>query len=132
MIPKESVLRVPRPTDRLDELARMYVDGLGFNVLLEVHNHAGFDGVILGHPGHPYHLEFTHHRGTVVGGAPTRDNLLVFYVPHPETWALCCSTMTEAGFKEVVSYNEYWDRLGKTFEDVDGYRVVIQNDTWNA
>ncbi len=35
--------------------------------------------------------------------------------------------MQEAGFSLVPSYNPYWDRTGKTFEDIDGYRVVLQN-----
>jgi hypothetical protein len=30
----------------------------------------------------------------------------------------------------VPSANPYWDRKGRTFEDVDGYRVVLQNDVW--
>jgi prolyl oligopeptidase len=109
----------------------MYVMGLGFEVLSEFCDHEGFDGVILGHPKHPYHLEFTHHNGTIVGGAPTKDNLIIFYVPDRESWLRCCSRMIAAGFKEVISYNEFWDRVGKTFEDVDNYRVVIQNGTWS-
>ena len=24
----------------------------------------------------------------------------------------------------------YWDRCGRTFEDLDGYRVVLQNAAW--
>lgn len=28
------------------------------------------------------------------------------------------------------SFNPYWDRLGVTFEDPDGYRVVLQRDAW--
>ncbi|WP_420360213.1 hypothetical protein [Agrobacterium vitis] len=30
----------------------------------------------------------------------------------------------------ITSYNPYWDNLGKTFEDPDGYRVVLQNSAW--
>jgi hypothetical protein len=35
--------------------------------------------------------------------------------------------MTEAGFRQVASFNPYWDRRGRTYEDHDGYRVVLQN-----
>jgi hypothetical protein len=35
-----------------------------------------------------------------------------------------------AGFVEVPSYNPYWDRQGRTFEDLDGYRVVLQRAAW--
>ena len=43
-------LRVARPTDDLDAVVRFYRDGLGFDVLSEFRDHAGFDGVMLGHP----------------------------------------------------------------------------------
>ena len=130
MIPKGSVLRIARPTDNLRQLARMYVDGLGFTILSEFSGHNGFDGVILGHAHQPYHLEFTQHRGTTAGGAPTQDNLLVFYVPDRADWNKCCTALAAAGFTEVPAYNDYWNERGKTFEDVDRYRVVIENDSW--
>ena len=40
--------------------------------------------------------------------------------------------MAAAGFRPVASYNPYWDRSGRTFEDVDGYRVVLENEAWTA
>lgn len=39
--------------------------------------------------------------------------------------------METAGFMPVQSYNPYWDRLGVTFEDPDGYCIVIQNADWS-
>ena len=125
-------MRVARPTDKLSEITRMYIDGLGFELLGEFQGHNDFDGSIIGHPSHPYHLEFTHHVGTVVGNSPTKDNLLVFYIPNQITWSKCCEKMQAAGFKSVESYNNYWDVVGKTFEDVDGYRVVLQNREWSV
>lgn len=38
--------------------------------------------------------------------------------------------MEVAGFIAVRSYNSYWDAAGRTFEDADGYRVVLQNADW--
>ncbi len=32
----------------------------------------------------------------------------------------------------VKSYKDYWDCVGKTFEDIDGYRVVLQNREWTV
>ena len=126
------ILRVARPTDRLKRIATMYRDGLGFQELASFENHEGFDGVVLGHPRAPYHLEFTHHRGTTVGNAPSEDNLLVFYIPETAQWSRMCKNMEEAGFTNVASYNPYWDVAGKTYEDPDGYRVVLQNRAWTA
>jgi YycE-like N-terminal domain len=73
-----AVLRIARPTDHLTAIAEMYAKGLVFTVLAQFEDHDGFDGIILGHPQSPYHLEFTTHRGHQVGKAPTQDHLLVF------------------------------------------------------
>ncbi len=96
-----STIRVARPTDNLAALAEMYAKGLGFAVLAEFKDHRGFDGVILGHPRQPYHIEFTSQRGHKVGKAPTQDHLLVFYVPNRDEWEAGCAQMISAGFREV-------------------------------
>lgn len=130
VLPPTSVMRVARPTDNLDAISEMYCRGLGFSELGRFADHQGFDGVILGHPHHAYHLEFTHHRGVQVGRALTQDNLLVFYLPDEVLWGHQCQQMLSAGFHAVASYNPYWDVSGKTFEDSDGYRVVLQQRAW--
>lgn len=124
------IIRVARPTDNLAAVAEMYAKGLGFAVLSRFQGHDGFDGVILGHPGQPYHLEFTSRRGHRVGRSPTKDHLLVVYIPDKDEWAAGCSNMEAAGFHGVPSCNPYWEARGKTFEDVDGYRVVLENAAW--
>ncbi|MFT5089890.1 MAG: hypothetical protein ACI906_003178 [Candidatus Latescibacterota bacterium] len=131
MIPKNAVMRVARPTDHLDAIENMYVEGLGFEILGRFAGHDGFDGIMLGHKNNPYHLEFTHHHGVTVGKAPTADNLLVFYISDMGQWQLAGKRMGEAGFTPASSYNPYWDVVGKTFEDIDGYRVVLQNQEWS-
>jgi hypothetical protein len=108
----------------------MYMDGLGMQLLGEFKEQDGFDGVILGHPQHSWHLEFTRHQGSTVGRAPTTDNLLVFYLPDKLEWEACCRTLIGAGFLRVTSFNPYWEREGVTFEDCDGYRVVLQHSSW--
>jgi catechol 2,3-dioxygenase-like lactoylglutathione lyase family enzyme len=123
-------LRVARPTDHLDAVVRFYRDGLGLEVIDSFSNHQGFDGVMLGQVGGPYHLEFTHQRGHAVGRAPTADNLLVFYLPDRGEWEQAVQRMMDCGYSPVPSYNPYWDVTGKTFEDPDGYRVVLQNAAW--
>ena len=125
-------IRVARPTDKLDEVIRFYRDGLGFEVIYSFTDHDGFDGVMLGLRGAAYHLEFTRHRGHAAGRAPTQDNLLVFYVPEKAEWEQAVARMVAAGHGPVPSYNPYWDRAGKTFEDPDGYRVVLQNAAWKS
>lgn len=120
--------RVARPTDNLPEVLKFYRDGFGLEVLSSF-NHKGFEGVILGfgHKSSPYHLEFTHQPSHKVGKAPTQDNLLVFYIPDVAEWTSAVERMQKHGYKPVKSYNPWWDDGGKTFEDVDGYRVVLHN-----
>jgi catechol 2,3-dioxygenase-like lactoylglutathione lyase family enzyme len=125
-------LRVARPTDNLDALIGFYRDGLGLQILYRFENHDGFDGVMLGHPGAPYHFEFTHAHGCSAGRAPTHDHLLVFYLPDRTEWETAIQMMRSAGFQPVPSFNPYWDRNGATFEDPDGYRIVLQNAGWEA
>ena len=88
--------------------------------------------VIIGHPFHSYHLEFTHHKDKRVGRSPTQDNLLIFYIPDQQAWADAGGKILRAGFNSVTSCNPYWDVRGSTFEDVDGYRVVLQNSEWKV
>ena len=125
-----TTLRVARPTDDLAEVVRFYEVGLGLPRLGSFENHEGFDGVMLGVPGASYHLEFTRSRGHNAGRAPTRDHLLVFYLPDRGEWQEAIDRMMAAGYSPVSSFNPYWDRSGRTFEDPDGYRVVLQNTPW--
>jgi len=123
-------LRVARPTDDLAPLVKFYRDGLGFEVVSSFTQHNGFDGVMLGRRGAAYHLEFTRKDGHKAGKAPTEDNLLVFYLPDVEEWKAAVERMEGLGYKPVKAFNAYWDKMGKTFEDADGYRVVLQNSGW--
>lgn len=126
------ILRVARPSDDLDALLPFYEQGLGFRVLARFEDHDGFDGIMLGQDGAPYHLEFTRARGHTAGRAPTADNLLVFYIPDRADWLAAVDRMRAAGFQPVEAFNPYWDRLGATFEDPDGYRIVLQQATWSG
>jgi len=122
----QAVLRVARPTDDISALLRFYVNGLGFEVTGSFNNE-GFEGVLLKLPSSQYHLEFTKHATHRAGRAPTQDNLLVFYLPDETQYRDALAQMDRAGFEPVKSFNPYWDRCGATFEDPDGYRVVLAN-----
>jgi catechol 2,3-dioxygenase-like lactoylglutathione lyase family enzyme len=124
-------LRVARPTDHMAAVVAFYRDGLGFTVLGEFVDHDGFDGVMLGHPGAAYHLEFTSQAGHRAGPAPTDDNLLVFYLPDAAAWRGAIDHLRALGHEPVPAGNPYWDRQGCTFADPDGYRIVLQNAAWN-
>ncbi|HSB66807.1 MAG TPA: VOC family protein, partial [Anaerolineales bacterium] len=105
-------LRIARPTDNLAAIIRFYRDGLGFEVIDSFEDHQGFDGVMLGHASLTYHLEFTHQRKHRVGKAPSKENLLVFYLPDEKEWRRALDRMLRLGYEPVKSYNPYWDVRG--------------------
>jgi len=123
-------LRIARASDQLPAVVEFYRDGLGFELLFEFKDHDGFDGVMLGHKGAGYHLEFTRKAGHRAGRAPTQENLLVFYLPDFGEWTGAVARLRALGHEPVESFNPYWDKKGKTFADPDGYRVVLQNASW--
>ena len=127
MISSQMVLSVARRTDNLHQLHKMYQRALGFETLARFENLDGYDGFVLGHKEHGYHLEFTNRPEAEPRDFQVADSYLVFYVADTRKWEWTCRSMIAAGFKFVDARNPYWKRLGKTFEDPDGYRVVIQN-----
>jgi catechol 2,3-dioxygenase-like lactoylglutathione lyase family enzyme len=124
-------LRIARPVSDLERSVDMYCRGLGYRVLGSFEDHAGFDGVMIGAPGCGFHFEFTRFRDHPLAPAPTPEDLVVLYVPAADEWWSACERMTTAGFKSVVSFNPYWDVRGRTFEDPDRYRIVMQCAGWS-
>lgn len=118
-------VRIARPTDRLDEVVRFYRDGLGLPVLGSFRDHAGYDGVMLGLPDRTYHLEFTRHRDGSPCPAPSRDNLLVLYIPDETHLERIRARLEALGCRPVEPENPYWRDKSVTFEDPDGWRVVL-------
>ena len=123
-------LRIARPVSALERSVAMYKSGLGLAEIGRFENHAGFDGVMLGRPGLGYHFEFTYCRAHPVVPSPTPEDLVVFYLPQVDEWQATCSAMIEAGFAEVEAFNPYWAQRGRTFEDHDRYRVVLERAAW--
>ena len=125
-------LRIARPVSNLSRSVTMYEQGLGLVTIGRFEDHEGFSGVMLGHPNSAYHFEFTVCHAHPIAPAPTPEDLLVLYFPELEKWRKACDRMMEAGFSEVAPSNPYWRKNGCTFEDHDGYRVVLERDEWNA
>jgi catechol 2,3-dioxygenase-like lactoylglutathione lyase family enzyme len=125
-------LRIARPVSDPARSAAMYCRGLGYVVLGSFEDHDGFDGVMVGAPGGACHFEFTRCRAHPVRPTPTPEDLVVLYLPATDDWESACREMVDAGFRAVASFNPYWERRGRTFEDDDGYRMVLQNDAWRG
>lgn len=120
-------VRVARPTDKLAEVVRFYNEGLGLVVIDGFEGHDGYDGVMLGLPGREYHLEFTQHEHGSPCPAPSKDNLLVFYMPDKAALEAVVERLRTFGHSPVAPDNPYWAPRGVTFEDPDGWRIVLQN-----
>lgn len=120
-------VRIARPTGQLDKVVSFYRDGLGLKVIGSFEGHAGYSGVMLGLPGHSYHLEFTTHAEGSPGLAPTRDNLLVFYIPDQIALSSLVERLGAMGYRPVAPENPYWEAQGVTIEDPDGWRIVLMN-----
>jgi len=119
-------VRFARPTDRLDEVVRFYRDGLGLSELFRFEGHAGYDGVMLGLPDAGYHLEFTSHVDGSPCPAPTRDNLIVFYLDGGDEVRAVAERLAGFGYTAVEPENPYWAESGAvTIPDPDGWNIVL-------
>ena len=118
-------IRVARPTDKLADVVAFYRDALGLPVIAHFENHHGYCGVILRTPADHLHLEFTHHEAGSPCPAPSKDNLLVFYIPQDKLFAEAVARMKGHGHQPVAPENPYWQPRSFTFEDPDGWRVVL-------
>jgi catechol 2,3-dioxygenase-like lactoylglutathione lyase family enzyme len=119
-------VRVARPTHRLQEVVAFYRDGIGLRVIDSFEGHAGYSGVMLGLPGASYHLEFTQHEDGNDCPAPSKDNLLVFYLSDRAAVDRVTDRLRSMGYPPVPPENPYWGADGTvTVEDPDGWRVVF-------
>lgn len=121
-------LRVARHTDRLDDVVRFYRDGLDLPELGGFRGHAGYDGCFLGIPGTQAHLEFTS-GGAHAAPPPHPESLLVLFLGSEEAVAACARRLDA---DPVTPANSYWAEHGSTFEDPDGFRVVLVPARWDA
>ena len=114
-------LRVARHTERLDEVVAFYRDGIGLAEIGGFRGHAGYDGVFLAIPGSGAHLELTSGGGH---GAPSPhpESLLVLYLGDQEAVRTVAERLA---VEPVPPANPYWAEHGLTFEDPDGFRVVL-------
>lgn len=119
--------RIARPTNQIHKLIEFYGKGLGLRKIGEFIKHNGYDGVMFGAPNNHYHLEFTQTEEPVKLPAPTKEHLLVFYMPNLFEMERIVTRLAEMGYHEVEPENPYWANGGVTIEDPDGYRIVLMN-----
>ncbi len=123
-------IRIARATNELIRISKMYCDGLGMEVLGSFEGHSGFDGIMIGSQSSSYHLEFTQQKGFKAPASHSEESLLVFYIPEPSKFQHIEAQMIEAGFTKTKSHNQYWDEHGCTFQDFEGYTIVLCRNDW--
>lgn len=120
-------VRIARPTDKLEEIKKSYGECLGLPVKGSFEKHNGYSGIMFGLPGNEYHLEFTNHEHGSPCPSPTKDNLLVFYIPDKKELDKLADRIFSLGYNSVEPENPYWKEKGITIEDPDGWRIVLMN-----
>jgi len=116
--------RIARHTKDLNRIIDFYGRILGLKVLGEFKDHYNYNGVFLGIPGESWHLEFT-----VSNEPPSHssddDDLLVFYAESLDEFNKIKERLVANHVRHVRPKNPYWEKNGITFEDPDGFRIVI-------
>ena len=119
-------LRVARHTERLEEVVEFYRDGIGLTEIGGFRDHDGYDGVFLAVPGAGAHLELT--TGGAQGTpAPHSESLLVLYLGDDQAVQTVAARL---GVDPIPPDNPYWAEHGVTFQDPDGFRVVLVPERW--
>ena len=118
-----TALRIARASRDLIRAEAFYRRGLQLALVDRFEGHAGYDGVILALPGGAQ-LEITQHaRGRLT--RPDVDDLLVLYLPSAAAVASLCCRLERLGHARVRPANPWWHRRAATFEDPDGWQVVL-------
>jgi catechol 2,3-dioxygenase-like lactoylglutathione lyase family enzyme len=120
-------LRVARHTERLEEVAAFYRDGIGLTEIGRFQDHDGYDGVFLEIPGSGAHLELTA-GGRHGAPQPHPESLLVLYVGDDSAVQ---EIVARIDAEPVAAANPYWEEHGVTLEAPDGFRIVLVPEHWN-
>jgi catechol 2,3-dioxygenase-like lactoylglutathione lyase family enzyme len=119
-------LRVARHTERLEDVVGFYRDGIGLREIGGFRDHDGYDGVFLAVAGTNAHVELTAGGGHGAP-APHPESLLVLYLGDDEEMREVAALL---GVDPIPPANPYWAEHGLTFEDPDGFRVVLVPERW--
>lgn len=114
--------RVARPTRDLPTSVAFYRDVIGLAHIGGFSDHDGYDGAFFALPGGG-ELELT--SGPVPPDGWSEEDLLILYVTNRDALQECIAALRGYAVTEVRAANPYWNRMGHTVLDPDGYRVVI-------
>jgi catechol 2,3-dioxygenase-like lactoylglutathione lyase family enzyme len=104
-------VRFTRPTAKYDDVLVFYRDVLGLPVLAEWRGHRDYDGVVLGLPGTPVHMELLQHGDPPHIPEPHPENQLVLYLRGPEAVTTASRRLVEHGHSPVPASNRAWPAM---------------------
>ncbi|MGV3631994.1 MAG: VOC family protein [Bacteroidota bacterium] len=117
-------LRIARHTSQLENMVRFYTDVLGFQILGSFHDHAGYDGVMLGNKNAGWHLEFTQ-SSRPASHHFDKDDLLVLYPASLEEYKAILDRVQPHKIRQIRPENPYWIENGIVIGDPDRFKIVI-------
>lgn len=120
-------VRFARHTEDLERAVRFWRDELGLPELTRFVDHGGYSGVIIDLPGTGAHIELTS-GGAHPASRPDPELLIVLYLG---TWDAVRDRAERVSAAPVPAANPYWNEHGLTFEDPDGFRVVLAARSWS-
>ncbi|GAA4986545.1 VOC family protein [Actinopolymorpha pittospori] len=127
-------IRIARPSRDLQAAEDFWTSGLGLDVLYR-YTTDGTDGehslLMVGWLDASWHLELVHDPVAPIQPRPTPEDLLVIYLGEPVPDALV-ERLERHGGKRVPAHNPYWDTWGVTFQDPDGYLLVLSTRAWSS
>lgn len=133
MIDSSTHVRIARPSRDLVAAERFYVEGLGFDVLQRGKGASTGERHLLmvGLRDAAWHFELIYDTAHPFEPVSSPDDLFVLYLDAPVDPALV-DRIEAAGGKRAPAHNPYWDRIGVTIEDTDGYRLVLCEQAWRS
>ena len=123
--------RTARPTNNLEKVKTFYTEALGLELLGSFKGHDGYDGIMLAMPDKTHHLEFTQYEKYTELPKTTKEHLTVLYYSSAEAYKTANERIQRLGILPVEPENPYWKDKSETYEDPDGWRVILFNGVYN-
>jgi len=120
------MFRIVRPTNKFQTITDFYQTGVGLEQISSFENHSGYNGVMLGLPGQPYHLEIIEREGGDANINYNKDNLLVFYFEDLTAITNIESRLNGMGYPTLPAKNPWWNDHGAVYiEDADQWGIIL-------
>ena len=117
-------IRIARHTNQLERMLHFYQQIIGLEKLGSFSNHEGYDGVFLGIPGVPWHLEFTT-SSTAAEHHEDEDDFLVFYVKDQNEFDQFLQKFKDKNIPLLKAKNPYWNKYGIVIKDPDNFKIIV-------